>query len=185
VRFVVMVRLLARIAGMMMVMRCNTHGIFRKRARAAGAIIRTLGRRLVHDAPNRPCTPPALRAAAQAAIDLAGHARRIGAHHRTNLVVGQDVTGADDHFRCFLVWCHLVSSSNLMHLPFVCKKENQHSSAYFSRGRPRPVGKGARWWPAIRRGGAVARRMSAVAGVVALPGAITTMPWPAAGKVRI
>lgn len=111
VGIVVMVRVLAPIPGMMVfmrgvfrrsVVRRDLRGIFCKRARAAGAVVRTRPHRLVHDGPNRPGAAAALGAAAEAAIDLARHARRIGPDHRTDLVVGQDITGADDHVPAFL-----------------------------------------------------------------------------------
>lgn len=107
-RFVAMVRVLARIAGMMVLMRRrrDVDSILRKGARAAGAVIRAFGGRLVHDAADRPRTAAALRAAAETAVDLAGHAWRIGADHGPNLMIGQDVTGTDDHLRRFSVRCY-------------------------------------------------------------------------------
>src|SRR6266403_355492 len=62
-------------------------------AGAAGA-----GDRLVHDLADGARTTPALRAAAEAAIDLAGRARRLlGTERRAHVLVGQHVAGADDH----------------------------------------------------------------------------------------
>jgi hypothetical protein len=130
VRIVVMVRMLAHIAGMVVVMRRDLSRIFRERAWAAGAFVRTLRHRLVHDGSDRPRTTSALRAAAETAIDLAGHARRIGPDHGTNLVIRQDVTGADDHIRRFSVRGHPVSKYYLVQSPFVCKKEIQLSNTY-------------------------------------------------------
>jgi hypothetical protein len=129
VRIVVMVRVLARIAGMVVVMRRDLSRILRERAWAAGAFVRTLPHCLVHDGSDRPCTTSTLRAAAETAIDLAGHARRIGLDHDTNLVVRQDVTGADDHIRRFSLRCQLIAL-NLVQSQFVCKKEIQLSNTY-------------------------------------------------------
>src|SRR5579863_316513 len=57
------------------------------------------GERLVHDAPDRARAAPALRAAAEAVIDLARGPRRrfIVRQRRTNVVVGKYVTGTDNH----------------------------------------------------------------------------------------
>ena len=98
---VVMVRVIARIAGMMVVVRSDLGGIFRESPRAAGAFVRALRQCLIHDAADCPGTASALRAAAEAAIDLARHTRCIGPNHGTNLMVGQDITGTDDHIRRF------------------------------------------------------------------------------------
>src|ERR1700730_121378 len=55
--------------------------------------------RIVHDGADGARATPALRAAAEATIDLAGGARRGHVHGLAHLRVGQDVAGADDH--CF------------------------------------------------------------------------------------
>ena len=56
------------------------------------------GQRLVHDSPDGTCAPPALRAAAETAIDFAASPRRVVAgQRRANVMVGQHVTGTDDH----------------------------------------------------------------------------------------
>src|SRR6478735_7735132 len=55
---------------------------------------------LVHDAADGPCATPALRAAAQAAIDLAGGSRRpLGRERGANVVVGQYIARTDDHWK--------------------------------------------------------------------------------------
>ena len=56
------------------------------------------GQRLIHDPPDGACAPPALRAAAETAIDFAASPCRIVAgQRRANVLIGQHVTGADDH----------------------------------------------------------------------------------------
>ena len=61
-------------------------------SRAAG------GQRLIHDPPDGPGAAPALGAATEAPIDLAGAARRRRrGHRRTHVLVADDVAGADDH----------------------------------------------------------------------------------------
>lgn len=61
--------------------------------RAAGT-----GERFVHDLADGARATPALGAAAEAAIDLAGGARRLlGTERRTHVLVAQHVAGADDH----------------------------------------------------------------------------------------
>lgn len=105
VGLVMVMGMLACITGMVVVMRRGLSGFLRKRARTTGAIVRAVGLRFVHDPANGPRTAPALRAAVEAAIDLAGHARRIGPDHSTNLMIRQDVTGADDHIRRFSLRC--------------------------------------------------------------------------------
>ena len=53
---------------------------------------------LVHDAADGPCATPALGAAAQAAIDLAGGSRRpLGGERGANVLVGQYIARTDDH----------------------------------------------------------------------------------------
>jgi len=68
---------------------------------AAGAALtlRPTGReRLVHDPPDGTGAPPALRAATETAVDLAGGARALGrVHRRAHVVVGEHVTGAHNH----------------------------------------------------------------------------------------
>src|SRR5690242_14633504 len=66
-------------------------------APAAGA--RAGAERLVHDALDGPRAPPALRAAAEAAVDLAGRARREvrSGERAAHLVVAQYVAGTNDH----------------------------------------------------------------------------------------
>ena len=82
-----------RVVGVMRSVRMMRVGM-----RAVGAIIRALGR-LVQYTPDCPGAAPTLRVAAEAAIDLTGYARRIRAHGGSDLMVGQDVAGADDHCR--------------------------------------------------------------------------------------
>src|SRR5216684_9306358 len=54
--------------------------------------------RLVHDPPDGARAPPALGAATEAAIDLAGRKRRLlGAERRAHVFVGQHVARTDDH----------------------------------------------------------------------------------------
>lgn len=66
--------------------------------RAAGtAGLCTGPKRLVHDLFDGACTAAALSAATEAAIDLSGGARQIFGHGITDVVVGQDVTGTNDH----------------------------------------------------------------------------------------
>src|SRR5215467_4240629 len=66
-------------------------------ARAAAAGRRD---RVVHDAADGARAAAALGAAAEAAIDLAGGARRLlGADRRAHVVVAQHVAGTDDHGR--------------------------------------------------------------------------------------
>ena len=74
-----------------------------QRAGAAGLLGRG-AQRLVHDGPDRPRAAAAIRAAAQAGIDLRGRARTAWARRKTGLdvPVGQDVAGADDHGICSL-----------------------------------------------------------------------------------
>ena len=56
------------------------------------------GQRLIHDPPDGACAPPALGAAAEAAIDFAASpCRVIAGQRRANVVIGQHVTGTDDH----------------------------------------------------------------------------------------
>src|SRR5690606_30981102 len=56
--------------------------------------------RLVHDAADGARAAPALRAAAEALIDLERRAWRVGASAGlAHLVVGQHVAGTDDHFQ--------------------------------------------------------------------------------------
>jgi hypothetical protein len=93
---------MARNAGLSLGDRRRTLGVrvrrfFRQGAGAAGAIARTSARDLGHDPPDRSRAPPTLRAAAETAIDLACHARRIGVHNGPNLMVGQDVARTNDH----------------------------------------------------------------------------------------
>lgn len=53
--------------------------------------------RLVHDLLDGACTAAALSAATEAAIDLPSSARQILGHGIADVVVGQDVTGTNDH----------------------------------------------------------------------------------------
>jgi len=57
--------------------------------------------RVIHDALNRPRATPALRAATEAAINLAGgtRARVAGFYRRAHVLVGQHVAGTNDHGR--------------------------------------------------------------------------------------
>ncbi len=52
---------------------------------------------LVHDFLDGAGTTAALSAAAEAAVDLPGSARQILGHGIADVVVGQDVTGTNDH----------------------------------------------------------------------------------------
>lgn len=67
--------------------------------RSAGAADRATGadERLVHDFPDGAGATAALGRTAEAAIDLAGGARRFGRAGGADGGVGQDVAGADDH----------------------------------------------------------------------------------------
>lgn len=80
------------------------HDAVGQRARAAGAIAGTLDRRLIHDPPDRPRAPAALRAAAEAAIDLARHAGSVRAQDGANLMIGQHVARTDDHWAVTSPW---------------------------------------------------------------------------------
>src|SRR5262249_24519191 len=54
--------------------------------------------RLTHDPSDGASAPPALGAAAETAIDFAASPRRVVAgQRRANVVIGQYVTGTDDH----------------------------------------------------------------------------------------
>ncbi len=55
--------------------------------------------RIVHDGADRPRAAPALRAAAETAVDLRGGARavRTRIHAAADVAVGQDIAGTDDH----------------------------------------------------------------------------------------
>jgi hypothetical protein len=57
------------------------------------------GERFIHDAPDRPRATPALGAATETMIDLAGRARhfRASGQGRAHIVIGKYVAGADDH----------------------------------------------------------------------------------------
>src|SRR5262245_51769286 len=69
------------------------------RAALAGRRQGRAGKRLVHDLPDGPRAPAALGAAAEAAVDLAGRARRLGHDRRAHVMVAQHVTGTNDHRR--------------------------------------------------------------------------------------
>ena len=73
------------------------------RSGAARGLATGLGaaERFVHDAADGAGASPALGAAAEAAIDLAGGAwrSRITGKYRPDVVVGEHVAGADDHRR--------------------------------------------------------------------------------------
>ena len=74
----------------------RNRGAARRTALAARAA--RAGDRRVHDAADSARATPALGAAAEAAIDLAGRARRLlGAERGAHVLVGQHVAGADDH----------------------------------------------------------------------------------------
>lgn len=126
---VVMVRVFARITGMVVVVRRDLSRVFGECARARSAFVRTLRRSLVHDGPDGPGTAAALRAATEAAIDLACHARRIGPDHGADLVVGQDVTGADDHVPALLA-AMLVARDELSAIAIRLQKGIRLSNAY-------------------------------------------------------
>ena len=67
------------------------------RVTAAGAALGTGAERLIHDALDRPHAATALRAAAEAAMDVNGRPRSGFRDGGADLMVGQDVAGADDH----------------------------------------------------------------------------------------
>ena len=82
----------------------SAHGSDSKLWKSLGVAVRpatrdvVAGQRLVHDPPDGACAPPALRAAAETAIDFAASPRRVVAgQRRANVMVGQHVTGTDDH----------------------------------------------------------------------------------------
>ena len=82
----------------------SAHGSDSKLWKSLGVAVRPAtrdvgaGQRLVHDPPDGACAPPALRAAAETAIDFAASPRRVVAgQRRANVMVGQHVTGTDDH----------------------------------------------------------------------------------------
>src|SRR3989442_1110496 len=58
--------------------------------------------RLVHDPPDGTRAPPALGAAGEATIDLAGRARRLRSRNRTHVMVAEHVARAHDHGRAQL-----------------------------------------------------------------------------------
>lgn len=66
--------------------------------RAAGtAGLRAGSQRFIHDFLDGACAAAALGAAAEAAIDLPGGTRQFLDHGIADVVVGQDVTGTNDH----------------------------------------------------------------------------------------
>lgn len=65
--------------------------------RAAAARARRGIQRLVHDATNGTHAAATLRAAAEAAINFTCPARRAVGDRATDIMVGQDVAGTDDH----------------------------------------------------------------------------------------
>lgn len=65
--------------------------------RAAGALVAAGQQRLVHDLADRARAAAALGAAAETAIDLAGEPRAALRDDVADLVVRQDIAGADDH----------------------------------------------------------------------------------------
>src|SRR5436190_22108261 len=68
---------------------------------ASGAGIGAAGERLVHDALDGPRATPALRTAAQAAVDFCGRARQVRTGERgPHLIVAQHVAGTNDHREC-------------------------------------------------------------------------------------
>ena len=67
---------------------------------AAVSVVAGARKRLVHDLADRAGAPAALRATAEAAVDLSGRAgRRRRFDCRPHVVVGQHVAGADNHLR--------------------------------------------------------------------------------------
>lgn len=66
---------------------------------AGGGVGACADERLVHDALDRPHAPPALRAASEAAMHVNGRSRRGFLDGGADLLVGQNVAGADDHLR--------------------------------------------------------------------------------------
>ena len=80
--------------------------------RAAGG-----GDRLVHDAADGARAPPALGAAAEAAIDLTGGARRLlGSKRRADVVIAQNVARTDNHGRPGGVPSHFSSLCNYRYM---------------------------------------------------------------------
>jgi len=85
------------VVGMVMIVRVNiiVHMIMFVRVgrlpgdlgRTAGALVGASDKRLVHDPADGAGTAAALGAAAETAINLAGHARAPFAHHIANLVI--------------------------------------------------------------------------------------------------
>ena len=65
----------------------------------AGAILAAGGERLIHDAADGARTTSALRAAAEAAIDLIGGrgARRRGIKSGPHVAVAENIAGTNDH----------------------------------------------------------------------------------------
>ena len=69
-----------------------------QRAAIAAGGFRCTGQRLVHDALDGTCAASALRAAAQAPVDLPGCARRLRcSHDAADVLVAENVTRTDDH----------------------------------------------------------------------------------------
>ena len=67
---------------------------------AAASVVAGARKRLVHDLADRAGAPAALRATAEAAVDLSGRARRRRRFDcRPHVVVGQHIAGADNHLR--------------------------------------------------------------------------------------
>ena len=65
----------------------------------AGFALPAAAKALVHDAADGARTPPALRAAAEAAVDLVGGGgpRRGAIDRRPHVAVGKNVAGTNDH----------------------------------------------------------------------------------------
>ena len=128
---------MARNAGLSLGDRRRTLGIrvrrfLRQGAGAAAAIARTGARYLGHDPSDRSRTPPTLRAAAETAIDLACHARRVGVHNGPNLMVGQDVARTNDHparLPLGIDGCTIITLYEIMQTPFVCKRKRVFRSS--------------------------------------------------------
>ena len=111
----------------------DADGVICQGARAAGAVARTGALQLVHNPPDRAGAPPALRTAAETAIDLARHPRPIRAQHRPNLMVRQDVAGTDDHSARLPSGIDGGTTTGLlieiMQMPFVCKRKRVFRSS--------------------------------------------------------
>ncbi|MDQ0354612.1 hypothetical protein J2S22_001536 [Rhodoplanes tepidamans] len=80
----------------------------------AGAVLGAGQQRLVHDLADGAGAAAALGAAAEAAIDLAGHPRAALRHHVANLAVRQDIAGTDDHGGRDFPWRRSTNASAIL-----------------------------------------------------------------------